>query len=371
MAKKQKAIDPAPLKEAQPENDAQEILVGLLKSADDYGVSMVEADWRKLSQSEENLAIAWITAKRRGVDSMLPTFLVPFATAELKRQHEAQLERIKEQRMKPYPCTFSKPGVDKTEEGQKIVCLKFKVPDSHMTGSQARELFGKTRVRIHFSRRPIDEWGPSEEWEREVGSAGPRRIIETETEVPSFGWADDKWTFGFRITEEEFSHDEAVEFWKNQGSFRIEVLGEAIKEDSPRPKAKEPKEPKARKPPKAETKPANETKALPGTSDAELSDKHSVALTDQFRIDIEILGIGEGKVSCRWTGEGPTGPCEEPEASVRSSPIQAAIASIGKAVDHWRDYSDEESQVVLARLRHWLKELEAGKSPSLIESEAE
>lgn len=370
MAKRKATKDPAapaePLKETQPANEAEAELVGILRAMDDFGVSIVEEQWRNLfSDSERNMGIAWVAARRRGVESVVPGFLLKFATPELQQQQEAYLQQQREIRNVVYPCLFGSPTSSKTEEGDMIVVMKIKVPDSHLTGSKALELFGKTRARIEFSRRPVGEWGQGEMEE------GPRRIVCCVTEIPSFGWADGKFTFSFRIEGSAFHYDEAFDFWKNQGSVRVEVLGDAVEEgEEAATTAAAPKKPGRPKKPKPEANgQAPATPQIPGTTEADLADSYSVAFTEKYNVSIAITRIDAEKFSCVWAGTGPAGGTSEPEPSVRASVNQAAIGSIGKAVDYWRSYTDPESEQVLASLRHWLKELEAGKTPKLIEAE--
>lgn len=369
MAKKKGSAATEPLKETQPANEAEAELMGILRSLDDYGVSIVEEQWRNvLSDSERNLGIAWVAARRRGMtDTIVPAFLLPYSTAELKSQHDSYMEHQAALRNVVYPCFFGSPTSSKTEEGDMIVVMKIKVPDSHLTGSKALELFGKTRARVEFSRRPVGEWGQGEIVDEDTG---PRRIVSCVTEIPSFGWADGKFTFSFRIEGSSFHYDEAFDFWKNQGSVRVEVLGEAVEEGAAEPvTTTEPKKKRGR-PKKDEAGQApKETPALPGATEADLADSYNVAFTPNFTVSIAITQVDSERFSSVWTGTGPTGDCGEPEPSIRASVNQAAISSIGKAVDHWRAYTDPESEQVLGSLRHWLKELEAGKTPKLIEAE--
>lgn len=352
MAKKKAAVDP----DVQ---SAEDELLGILQSLDNYGVQLVESDWRKMTESENDSAIAWAAARRIGKNPQLPLCLIPFASAELRAEQNRYLASQEEGRKVLAPCTFCKPSFDKSEEGDEIIRVKVKVPDAHMTGSTAHELLGKTRVRAEFSRRPMAEWN-----QMELTDDGPRRIISCETDIPSFGWSDGNWQFAFLISADSFSLEDAIESWKKQGSIRLQVIGEAVESDgsdveSARPAAK----PKAKK----EAKPKGP--ALPGVESA--SERYSVAFTADYRVGIKVTQQSDGKFACQWEGVGPAGGCEQSEPSIRVSENESAIASIGNAVDFWGTYSDEQSKDVVADLKRWLSALEAGKSPRLIEAESE
>ena len=319
-----------------------------------------------MTEAENNSAIAWVAARRIGNKSGLPLCLMPFASAELKAEQDAYQKQQEEGRKVLAPCVFCKPSFDKSEEGDETVKIKVKVPDSNMTGSTAREMLGKTRVRVEFSRRPPGEWGQSE-----IVDDGPRQIISCETEIPSFGWSDGNWQFAFLISADRFSLEDAIEIWKKQGSIRLQVLGAAV-EDAPdvRPSgSSEPAKPKRGRPAKQKSDEPASPK-LPGTSAQDLSDTFDVITLDKYRLEILVVGQPDGRHSCKWQGDGPVGGCEQGEPSIRSSQQEAVKASIGNAVDHWSTYSDDESKQVVAALKHWLAELEAGKSAQLIEAES-
>jgi len=319
-----------------------------------------------MTEAENNSAIAWVAARRIGNKSGLPLCLMPFASAELKAEQDAYQKQQEEGRKVLAPCVFCKPSFDKSEEGDETVKIKVKVPDSNMTGSTAREMLGKTRVRVEFSRRPPGEWGQSE-----IVDDGPRQIISCETEIPSFGWSDGNWQFAFLISADRFSLEDAIEIWKKQGSIRLQVLGAAV-EDAPdvRPSgSSEPAKPKRGRPTKQKSdEPASPT--IPGTSPNDLAETFNVVLTKKYRVEIVVAGQPDGRHSCKWQGDGPVGGCEQGEPSIRASQQEAVKSSIGNAVDYWSTYSDDESKEVVAALKHWLAELEAGKSAQLIEAES-
>jgi len=344
---------------------AEEQLAGILKQLDNFGVQLVEEQWRKMSEGENNAAIAWAAARRIGTRSPLPLCLIPFASAELRAEQNAYLAQQEEGRKVLANCVFCKPSFDKSEEGDETVKIKVKVPDSNMTGSTAREMLGKTRVRVEFSRRPMGEWNQSE-----IVDDGPRQIITCETEVPSFGWSDGNWQFAFLISAERFSLEDAIEIWKKQGSIRLQLLGAAVEDvpDVGRSNAPETAKKKPGRPKKEATAATGPT--IPGTTPQELDESYNVALTGKYRLEISIVGQQDGRYSCKWQGDGPVGGCEQGEPSVRASQQEAVKASIGNAVDYWSTYSDDESKQVVAGLKHWLAELEAGKSAQLIEAES-
>lgn len=324
-----------------------------------------------MSEGENNSVIKWVADMRVGVKKALPLCLVRFATAELTAEQDQYLAAQREGRRVMAPCVFCKPSFDKSEEGDETIKVKLKIPDAYsggagLSGMTARELLGKTRVRIDFSRRAVGEWGQGE-----IIADGPNRIVSCETEVASFSWSDSNWQFSFLISADRFSLDDAIEIWKKQGSVRLELLGQAIEGDSDSDAEEseaEPVEPKKGRKKKTEAA-ATPTKSLPGVGPDDLIDRHNVALTTKFKIDIAIRSLPDGRFSCEWTGDGPVGACEQNEPSIRAAAKEAVSSSLGNAVDFWDNYDGDEETEVVKRLRFWIRELEAGKTPAMIESE--
>lgn len=346
---------------------AEETLKGILQQLDTAGVLLVEENWRAMTESENRSATEWAAARRIGKKSPLPLCLMPFASDELKAEQDQYLASQEEGRKVLAPCVFCKPSFDKSEEGDETVKLKFKVSDSNMSGSTAREMLGKTRVLAEFSRRPIGEWGQTE-----IIADGPRRIVVCETEVASFSWSDGNWQFAFLISADKFSLEDAIECWKEQGSIRLQVIGAAVEEPGDRrqtePDAPAPKKPKKTKEPKPkQPKPGAE---IPGTTADDLAENYSVGLTDRYRLDVKVSQQSDGKFCCQWDGFGPAGDCEQGEPSVRSSEKEAVSSSIGNAVDYWGVYPEDEAKEIVVSLKHWLCELEAKKTPKQIEFES-
>jgi hypothetical protein len=260
---------------------------------------------------------------------------------------------------------FCKPGYEISEEGAESVQIKIKVPDggsggAGCSGDSALEFFGRKRLRIRFSRRGVGEWGQGQ-----IVEDGPGQIFDCETEVTSFGWTNGDFHFSFWT--DQISFESAKSMYRKAGSLEVEVLGEPVSGDETEDHSASNGAPKRCRPKKAAV--ASKGPTLPGMTPDELSESHSVALTDKFRVDVKIIGLPEGKFSCQWTGDGPAGECGEAEPSVRSSSVQAVISSIGRAVDHWLTYPGAEERKIVEQLRHWLHELEAGKTPNVIESE--
>lgn len=232
-----------------------------------------------------------------------------------------------------------------------------------MRAETARELFAKTHVRIEFSRRAIGEWGQGEL----PGVKGAARIITCETDVPSFGWAAGNWSCSFTISADIFSLEDAIDVWKKQGTIRVQVIGSAVEggndsggddfEDDDDDEDDDDSESGVLK--------------LPGTTPSELSETFNIAMTDNYRVDLEVKGIKSGKFSATWAGDGPPGGLTQPEASIRASIKDAAEASIGHAIDLWRAYDDEESKDILVDLKFWLAEVAKGKTLAAIDSEIE
>jgi hypothetical protein len=196
-------------------------------------------------------------------------------------------------------------------------------------------------------------------------------MVTCETEVPSFGWSDGNWNFGFLIDADRFTLEEAIEYWKKQGAIRLTPLGAALEGESAAPKTStNGDEPKKRgRPKKTEAAAAPKTPALPGVKEEDLTESYSVAMTDKFQVEIWTDQQADGKFRCKWEGTSPAGACAQGEPSVRVSEIESAKGSIGNAVDYWREYSDDQSKWIVDRLKLWLRELESGKTPKLIEAE--
>lgn len=350
--------------EVAADNEAQEILVGILKSLDDLGVQLVEADWRKMTESENNSAVAWAAARRAGVKSPLPLCLANFASSELLRE-QAEYQRLQaEGRKLRIPVTkFCKPGYEITEEGDETVQIKVKVPDKNCSGSSALEFFGKKRCRIRFTRRGVHEWDQSE---LATGSLRTIAIYECEAEIPSFGWAAGDFHFSFWTDKIPFEAAKAM--YRKGGSIELEVIGDALHEGDEESDEAPAEDPKPKRKPKAPAA-GPKTKALPGTTTEDLKETHQVGFTENFSLTIEITPTGDDRFSCHWEGVGPAGAVEQEESSVRAAMVESVKSSIGNAVDFWSNYPGEEAGKIVEACRIWLREMELGKLPALIESE--
>jgi len=359
--------------EAEPENQEQADLRDLLKSFDDSGVQLVEEQWRRFSDSEQNIAQTWLKSKQAGKPSVLPLFLGEFASIELARELDAHLAKQREHRRVLAPCVFAKPGFGQAADGLSTVVVKVKVPDRNLGDRSARDLWGKTRCRIEFSRRSCAEWDrpavKSAEWERLVAE-GPLRIVECEADIMAFGWRDENWTVSFLVPEDVITLDEARSDWNKQGSIRFEVIGKAKKgssatggddgddEDSEEDEAPAPK----RKPTVAKAA----TKALPGVQEEE---QFSVAFAEDYLIDLFIIQRPDGNWDARWAGVGPVGACASSEPSTRASEIEAASATLGRAHDAWATWEDDQAKAILGGIKHWISALSTGRTPAAIEAD--
>lgn len=360
-AAKRPAKPTKPLTETEPANDLEANLVELLKALDNLGVSMVESQWREMTEAENNSVVEWASRRRIGTKSPLPLCLRGYASAELLTEQDQYLAAQEEGRTIRIPVTkFCKHGWEVTEEGDETVQMKIKVPDSHCRGDSALEFFGRKRCRIRFSRRQLGEWNQGE-----LPIDSSTQIFECESEIPSFGWSNGDFHFAFWT--DSITDSQAKRLYRKAGSIELQVLGEAVKGDDSEAVAAPKRKPG--RPKKEPAAPKADEPTLPGMTDGELTESHSVSLTENYRVDIGIAGLPEGKFSCAWSGNGPAGACEQGEPSIRTSINEAAKASIGHAIDRWSANPDDESKLVVANLRDWLGALEAGKSPKLIEAE--
>lgn len=375
MAKKAaKATEP--LQEIPPANEAEEALQTLLRKFDDLGVSMDETQWRKLTDNEQSMARVWVEARGQHGAAVIPIFLEKFAIPELVAELNATVAKAAERRILLMPCIFKNPGYEKLEDGSLVIVIKLRSPDSNLTERSARDFLGDKHVRVEVCRRPFGEWG-----QQEIIEDGDRRTISFECDITTYAWSDDHYKFNVRCSEDIFANggnksglDEAINWAGKQGSIRLTVLGDIKGGEPPisgeakrgpgRPKKGEAKPGEAQTPKAA--KPIKGAQKLPGT---DTDEKFNVALTANFKVDIRVFGAPESKIGCEWTGTGPAGSCAESEPSIRVSAKEAIVSSIGKAIDFWTSYSGDEERDVIADLRHWVGELEKGKSPKQIEAE--
>lgn len=373
MAKKKAATA---LAEKEPANETQAALRDLLKELDNHGVMLVEEQWRRFSESEQNMAEAWLKSVKAGNKPILPLCLGEFASVELARELDEHLKRQKEHRRVLAPCVFGKPGFGQAADGVSTVALKIKIPDTNLGDRSALDLWGKTRCKIEFSRRAPHEWempaSKSAEWKRLV-EEGPMRIVECEADIMSFSWRDDNWSVSFLVPEDVISLDEARVDWNKQGSIRFEVIGKAKKGASAdgggEADAEDDDEEEAPVAPKAKAKKAAGP-VLPGTTPVEVT--FSVAVTAEYLLDLHTVQLPSGQWSGRWTGWGPTGAVESPEPLNRVSEIEAAIASLGRAHDVWEAWiQDEQAKEILTGIKLWLAALGSGRTPAAIEADAE
>lgn len=309
-------------------------------------------------------AVTKKTVKKAPAKKKAATKAASPQTAAPKTALSVPAAHVQDGRRLRIPVTkFCKPGYEISEEGDESVQIKVKVPDGNSggagcSGDSALEFFGKKRLRIRFSRRGVGEWGQGQ-----IVEDGPGQIFDCETEVASFGWTNGDFHFAFWT--DRISFESAKSMYRKAGSIEVQVIGEPVESDgAPASPSGKPKKPPKAAPP---AKPKGPT--IPGTTPEELADNHSVALTENFRVDLKIVAMPEGKFSCQWSGEGPGGDCGEGEPSVRNSSTQAAISSVGKAVDEWAAYPGDEEQEVVGILREWLRRLELGETPAGIEAD--
>ncbi len=354
--------------ETQPANEHEAELIGILKQLDNEGVSLVEADWRSMSESENASAIKWAADRRVGTKTMLPLCLRKFASEPLLVEQEQYRFVQAEARQTILPVQFLKPAISKkAEDGTRRIKMVASVPLTNARGADCDRLFRYTRCKVEFSARDKNQWTSTLPGLEDALA----QIVECEADFSGYNASRHATRITWLIEEGEFTKDDAYDLEDQMGSIRIEVLGEAKKgvldgEESHETVAPlvEQKKPRGR--------PKKEEAKLPGIEDEPNGVSHSVAMTDRYQVDILIKKLAADKFSCCWDGVGPDGAITEPDPGTRTSPIQAAIASIGKAVDYWTEFDeDSEAQAITARLRHWLSELEKGKTPTQIESELE
>lgn len=347
------------VKKKESVNDEQQILADLMTEFDNNSVSIDESQYRPFSDAEKGASVEWLRKRRIGEKSMLPQCLRPFATRELTEESDAMLSKKREGRKVMMGCIFRKPGFDKAEDGTKITKVSFKVPDAAITGSTAQELFGRTRVNLEFSRRPVKEFDDDSAF-----IDGTRPVFSAETEIHSFGWNGGNWSFSALVPGAVYTSDDAQDDWKAQGTVRIEVLSKLSPEI-----AEEPEQPKrGRGRPKKATE---EAEAAPNLFDEKKKESKpepsldvsvGVALTNKCRVGLRVKQLPDMRWESQWSGDGLAGTCEEKEPSVRVSQSEAAQSSLGRAIEHFGQYEDGESKDVVKELRRFLKSLTSGQS---------
>jgi hypothetical protein len=369
MAKKKAmANTPAALEDKPAANEAEDALQKLLRRFDDQGVSIDEVQWRQMTDLDQRVARVWIGAREQHGTAVIPIALEQYASEELVAELNKVVEKAAKSRVLLMPCIFKNPGYEKLEEGDKMIVFPLRLPDTHLGEVSAIQFFRKKLCKVEICRRPLGEWG-----QQEFLEDGDRRTVIFESGITTYKWSDDHYLITVRCNESVFATggthssglDEAIDWGGKGGSVRLTVLGD-IKggKDTPATPKAGPGRPK--KNPAAEAPKKKEPPKLPGT---DVDEKFQISMTDKFMVEIRIFAAPENKFGCEWTGNGPAGGCKEAEPSVRSSTKDVMIASISHAVDYWQEYSDEESELILKDLRHWLRELEANKPPKLIEAE--
>lgn len=347
-------------KQSAAANDEQQTLADLMTAFDNAGISLDESQYRPFSDAEKGASTEWLRKRRIGEKTMLPQCLRPFATRELTEESDAMLSKKREGRKVMMGCIFRKPGFDKVEDGSGMVKVGFKVPDASITGTTAQELFGRTRVNLEFSRRPVKEFDDD-------GSFvdGTRPVFSVETEIHAFGWNSGNWSFSALVPDDTYPLEDAIADWKSQGTVRVEVL------DKLDPEVEEPEQPKrGRGRPKKVTE---ESESAPNLFDGKKTDKPkepasvhlniSVAFTDKYRLNLEVKQLDDKQWSSQGSGECPSGTYDESNPSIRSSQNEAAQSSLGRAIKVFdKDESDAEAMQIAKECRRWLKSLTSGQS---------
>ena len=360
-----------PLAESAPANDAEADLVGLLRSLDDHGVSLVEADWRKLTEAEQAIAARWVNGRRTGVLSPVPAFLLRFSTDALKAEFAPYAEAQLALRRTLMPVEFGKPSFNKNDEGAEQVKLSLRIPTEALSDASAGRLFRWTRCRVEVSRRAVNEW---DQMDLPEMSDGDRRIIDVEAEFSGYSASRHNTAVSFWLDANLIGPVEALDWWKSTGSMRVEVIGEPKSKGEEQPES-EPEEATDH----GETqKAANERTLL--DRDPETSDRIEpiwIAETEDLYLAIRTNRTAAGKWLTTFEQVTPHGlEVDDPDVAIeaRVSESEAVQARLGFLISKWDGMTIPGAEWVgqhaamLADMRDWLNALSAGKSVDEVEA---
>ncbi len=355
----------APLGQIPPRDEFEFDMRELLTQFDDHGVAIDETQWRELTDEQQRVATEWLKNRRVDVLTLVPHFLIRYASEQLKNEFEAYREGQVNARRVLMPVTFGKPSFNKNDDGEEMTKLALKIPADNLSDATAGALFRWKRCRIEVSRRPINEWDQAE---LPAMADGDRRIITAEADISGYKASRHFTDVAYWLDAALLRPEEALDWWKSQGSVRVEVIGE--------PLSKSDESEQAETSEADDVAPQRPRPTLPNLEPVDMVEPITivVAKTDEYELSIDYHRNRSGW----WTtlaSDGPNGWESEqdyPEIPLRQSAEQAVEARIGQQVDAWsklcadphvqsRREFHEQAMDIVAQMKHWLSELSQGK----------
>jgi hypothetical protein len=198
-----------------------------LRTLDDYGVTMVEEQFRAFDNEQQSLATAWAECRKSGVKTLCPEFLHIYATDAVKQEVDEHIEGQDNARRILVRCRFNKPTAvlptGDAEEGDAIkMTLVIPADDISRTTVLKDFLVGK-RVLAEFSLRSSDKWDVLPEMDLP-------EIIACETELKGLTWLMKGYRISFKVSTDLIDDNTAIRQYANHnGSLRLTVLGDIEK----------------------------------------------------------------------------------------------------------------------------------------------
>lgn len=234
MAKKksgEKQLEEAGHKVTDPDVVAKtDELATLMTAFDNLGVSIVEEQWRALSDNERTVAASWANDVRIGKDRPCPECLFPFASQKLIADAKKHVKRQEAARKILVRCRFLKPAavLPNGDEGQDAIKWGVVIPDSDMSrASLAEDFFVGKRLHIAMSLRSVDKWDGFPEMDDNLPD-----IVECEADVKGFARTMKGYKFSFQMSTDLIDDNTAYRHYaKNEGSIRLTLIGPIPKKE--------------------------------------------------------------------------------------------------------------------------------------------
>lgn len=348
-------------------------LAALCQAFDNHGVSIVESQWRYLSDEDQGIAARWLNNRKIGVLSPVPYSLLQYSTDALKKEYSMYADEQRLIRKVVMLCEFGKHSETKPDgdDSEPRIKMTLKVPIDDLSASTANELFGWKRSRVEFGRRSVNTWD-----QLEIPGAG--QTFACIADISGFSRNRTHWKFGFFIDMTEISLEQAYDLWKSTGSCRVEPISD-IPEESKRSESENPENEAD------DDEPAELRKPVPSLFDAQETEKDMEVDEQGFFVDPLEFGatIRDENASCLISiGIGPDGRVYmEQDLMYSANGIDSSLgdqypkksgdgfktipeavkAGIGKLID--RALVNNVDAAIIDDLRNELKRLEAGGDP--------
>ncbi len=208
---------------------SREQLAGLMTAFDNIGVSIVEEQWRKLTDNERSVSASWANDMRIGKERPCPDCLLPFANDALKEKAKKHGKTQAAAKRLLVRCRFLKPSavLPTGDEGEDAIKWSLAIPESDIARpSIPKEFFVGKRLGIEISLRGVDKWddllpGMTDDLPE---------IIQCESDVKGFTETMTAYKFGFKMSTDLIDDNTALrEYAKREGSVRLTLLGDIPK----------------------------------------------------------------------------------------------------------------------------------------------